>query len=241
MPGQAATKRAWFGVTASLGSFTLAARSSELLPGERRLAAAARTVEGSPTGTVAHWLDVGLNDDRALVVFAALGLAIAVRWGSHALFLWCCAGGATALTKIVDLVQRPRPTPDLRWGEYLPGYGGFPSGHVVYVTLLAATAAGLARTHESSPVVRRTIAIAAVALGLAIGPARMVTNDHWAGDVVAGYLLAGWFLLSGSLLRPVLDEAYSLGRAMLSRPNARQGDGPLHQVAERRRRRALRA
>ena len=163
-------------------------------------------------------------------------LVVALAWGPRAAWLFGWAGLATATAKMADIVPRPRPTDDLSWGVHLPGYGGFPSGHVVYITVLAMTLVWLSQRYGAGARAHRTLALGATVVVLAIGPARAITNDHWFADIVAGYLLAAWYLVGGRLAMPVLEGAYDLlNRLVAASPVAAR----LRRVGERRQRPAL--
>lgn len=70
-----------------------------------------------------------------------------------------------------------------------PGTGGtLPSGHTAWAAAVFGLAAVLAWRAG-----RRWIACAALLVLAAMGPARVVTESHWTGDVLAGYALGlGW-------------------------------------------------
>jgi len=231
----------WLLVTLGIVVLTGVARRTRWLPGERMLARHGAGLSETPLHTVAHWLDVGLNDSRATVVFLVGLGAVAMRWGSRSAWWWLWAGACTVVIRAVDLAQRPRPTSDGGWGEYVAGYGGFPSGHVVYVVVLAWTAALRARLDEGDSTVRPAVYTVAALLVIAVGPARIITNDHWAGDVVGGYLVAGWFVLSGWLLAPGIDALHDRIMGRFSVSAGHQDAARPDRAGERRRRRALRA
>lgn len=175
-----------------------------LVWGERS-AAEALASPGPPLSSVAILLDEGLNDWGAPVVFACLLVVVTWRWGRRA-GLWLLAAGlSTTILKITDVVERPRPTTDLSWGTYLPGYGGYPSGHVVYVVMLAGTLGMLVCRYEPRGRIRGLVTATMLAAALFIGPARLMTNDHWAADVVGGYLLAIFLLSTGLVASRWLD------------------------------------
>lgn len=175
-------------------------RRPGLVWGERSVAQALSERDGGMIGAAAAVLDEGLNDWGASIVFVVLLIAVRVRWGTIPGVVFLMAGLSTTLLKVIDVVERPRPTPALSWGRYLPGYGGFPSGHVVYVVVLCATLAGLGSRYEPVRTLRWAIWVPTGGLVVAVGPARIVTNDHWAADVVGGYLLATFLLSIGFLL-----------------------------------------
>jgi undecaprenyl-diphosphatase len=79
-------------------------------------------------------------------------------------------------------VQRKRP-PGPRRGQR----DSFPSGHTTAATALALTATTvLARAGRLSPRRARAIGVAAPAI---MGASRVLTDEHWATDVVGGWAL----------------------------------------------------
>lgn len=228
--------RWWLGSGAALTVLALTVRRGRLLPGELMIARVAQTIADTPLHAPAWGLDVGLNDERATILFIGGLVAVALRWGLRAAWLFALAGLATSTAKMVDLVARPRPGADLSWGDYLPGYGGFPSGHVVYVTVLAVTVSWLSSRFGPNGRAHRMLRVMAWAMVAAIGPARAVTNDHWPADIAAGYLLAVWFLSGGVLALPLLDRVYD---RLVSLGVLLRGERPLRSEAGHRRRRAL--
>lgn len=92
---------------------------------------------------------------------------------------WLAHRGA----KLVFRRDRPRATLDRRRTD------SFPSGHTTGITTLAiVTAHVLEREGLVSPALARVIRYGAPAL---MGTYRVIADDHWATDVVAGWLLGG--------------------------------------------------
>lgn len=178
-------------VIAAIGTaFTVAVSRSELLPGEVSVARWVHETLPGLLGPASRVLDLAFTDAMAPTIFLALAPVVAVAWGRLAAATYFVAGAATGLTKLADLVARPRPTEDLEWGTARFGNGGYPSGHVVYVVLVFGIIAYLASVHESHRRVRRAVVAGSVALIAITAPARVVELDHWPADVVGGYLVA---------------------------------------------------
>jgi undecaprenyl-diphosphatase len=171
-------------------AFTVVVSRSELLPGEVAIARWVDTTLSGLLGPASGVLDVAFTDAMAPTIFLALVPVVAMAWGRLAAVIYFVAGAATGLTKLADLVARPRPTEDLEWGTARFGNGGYPSGHVVYVVLVFGTIAYLASVHETDPRVRRAVVAGSAALIVITAPARVVELDHWPADVVGGYLIA---------------------------------------------------
>ncbi len=96
---------------------------------------------------------------------------------------------------IKDVVESPRPPPDLvRVTERASG-SGFPSGHVMGVVLLYGSCVLLAHQLVGRPRLRLLIQGAATAIVVTTGLGRIYTGAHWPSDVLGGYLWGGVVLL----------------------------------------------
>jgi membrane-associated phospholipid phosphatase len=81
-----------------------------------------------------------------------------------------------------DWIGRPRPNFELDW---LPQSLAFPSGHAANsMTAFLATA-----LIAAPPGLRRTAAIAAVAVSILVGLTRIYLGVHWPSDVLGGWVL----------------------------------------------------
>lgn len=110
------------------------------------------------------------------------------------------AGGAALWFVLIGLVHRPRPSSDLvRVFADIP-LSGFPSGHVLNLTVFFGFLGWLS-LHRMRPGPLRTLCVGGCAsLLVAIGLARIYSGEHWPTDVLAGYVLGtAWLLLSISL------------------------------------------
>jgi len=125
------------------------------------------------------------------------------------------AGACTGLTRLGDLVERPRPTPAVEWSGYSFGNGGYPSGHVVFSVLVLGTVALLARRQTTSRIARWIVG----AMGILIAVTswtRVSRLEHWPLDVVGGSLMAAAGLLGITWLHPRL-ASLATGRPLLGR------------------------
>ncbi len=123
------------------------------------------------------------------LLFAVIGLLTWWRWGRPAAAVLGFAGALTALTRIGDIVERPRPTSTGEWTAYTFGNGGYPSGHVVFTVLTLGTLVALARRH-ASPTVARRLRRSAVAVVILCCWTRISHLEHWPLDVVGGLAMA---------------------------------------------------
>jgi undecaprenyl-diphosphatase len=143
-----------------------------------------------------------------VVILSVLGL----RWEAvSALFAALNSGIINYLVKVV--VRRPRPTSDLvDVFSQLNSYS-FPSGHVMFYVgffgfLLFLTFILFKRT------IKRRIGIILLALLiLGVGISRMYLGEHWASDVIGGYLL-------GSLCLILSIQFYRWGKDRFSHDQA---------------------
>ena len=100
--------------------------------------------------------------------------------------------GSTYLLK--ELIDRPRPSPDLVsvWGQF-EGMS-FPSGtslnSVVGLGALAYLVPSLVRLPWGKNLLRGVL----VVLILLIGSSRIFLGTHWPSDVLGGFILGGFFL-----------------------------------------------
>jgi membrane-associated phospholipid phosphatase len=139
-----------------------------------------------------------VGSQRFLIPVVAVAVVVLVVRARYALacFLVAGWGGALALYSVIkDLVDRPRPPPDI-WLTHAPG-SSFPSGHA---TQSLATFAALAIVAVAVlPRARRPAIAFAAALAIAIGLSRIYLGVHWATDVCAGWLIgATWVALVGA-------------------------------------------
>jgi membrane-associated phospholipid phosphatase len=96
------------------------------------------------------------------------------------------------LQKVVD---RPRPSPALVH-VYQKSHGkSFPSGHVISsITFWGWLAALLPMLFKGKRIWKRILwAVAALFIGT-VGPTRIYLGDHWASDVLGGYLFGSSWL-----------------------------------------------
>lgn len=131
-------------------------------------------------------------------VVAGIGAALAViAWlaGRRRPALALAAGLALMVLlqfAVKEIVDRPRPTPDLvdlRAGYTSPS---FPSGHTMSPTYLYGFLAAAALASTLSPGLRAAAVAVAAAFLLLGGLANVYLGVHWTSDVIGGYL---WALL----------------------------------------------
>lgn len=173
----------------------------------------AATLRGGPTTEVAQ--AVALLGSPPVILVVALAAAVGVytqtrRLASPAVLL----GATTATLMVVYLtkiaVQRARPHVAAQ-----PGSGGidfaldfsFPAGPITDSTVVYGLAALLLTAPLRRPAQRLAILAGTAVLALLIGLARVYLGDHWATDVVAGWLLAA----------AVIAAAYGIVGALMTK------------------------
>jgi len=145
------------------------------------------------TSTSTHALTAvtELGNIRVVVVLAVLLVAVApLRERSVwvAAFVLAVVGGEEIATTVVkSLVDRARPTFNPAAATLGPS---FPSGHSATSAAFYAAAA-LLLTRSSSSARRALLAGLAVGVAVAVASSRVLLDDHWLTDVVAGLAL-GW-------------------------------------------------
>ena len=176
-------------VSASVAS-TFAARGDGPFAGETGVTLWIHRNSPGPVDRIGDVLEPLFTDLAAPAVFAATCLFVGWRWGLRAIAVLGLAGVLTALTRVGDLVQRPRPTASGSWSSYTYGNGGYPSGHVVFVALISGTLAILARRHASTATARWVAGMGAT-LAMVTSWTRVSHLEHWPLDVVGGLTMAG--------------------------------------------------
>jgi len=125
-----------------------------------------------------------------VILLSAMGL----RW--EALTALFAAGSSTAINYMIKIViRRPRPTGDLvDVFQTLDSYS-FPSGHVMFYTAFFGFLLFLAFILPRRSL-QRTLTMVFLALMISlVGFSRMYLGEHWASDVIGGYLLGSLALL----------------------------------------------
>ena len=128
------------------------------------------------------------------------------------------AGEAGTLTK--DLVQRARPTGAfVHLASHLTDFS-FPSGHVIFATVLFGTTFCVVWiAWGSSPVRNGVLAVLLVPMIL-MGPSRIYLGEHWPSDVLGAYCFGGLWVAGAMEL--ILVVKPRLARSWQGRPHRRR-------------------
>ena len=124
-------------------------------------------------------------------------LLLVTGWRWEAVSAAFATLGAAGLTEVVkDLVERPRPSPELVNVVHQIESSGFPAGHVLNFTPFVGFLCYLAYVHLA-PSWRRTLLITILlVLIVLMGPARVYDGEHWPSDVLGSYLIGIVWLIA---------------------------------------------
>jgi undecaprenyl-diphosphatase len=146
---------------------------------------------------VASWVLVHMSylgwspyDIGCVVVIAAALMAVRLRLEAALIVAsTVLAGGAGVLVK--DVVQRARPTSNfVHLAGHLADFS-FPSGHVIFATVLFGTTFAIVWIVWPNSVLRDLVLVVLLALVLLMGPSRIYWGEHWPTDVIGAYCLGG--------------------------------------------------
>ena len=119
---------------------------------------------------------------------------VGLRWESFTSLLASIVSGLTN-GLIKGIIQRPRPGADVvDVFEILNSYS-FPSGHVMFYTILFGFIWYLALTLLRRSLLRSMFLVFFGALIALVGVSRIYLGQHWASDVLGAYLLGGLILV----------------------------------------------
>jgi undecaprenyl-diphosphatase len=137
-------------------------------------------------------------------LFVLLIYIIGLHWEAvMAVIAVVLSTGINLLVK--DLIQRPRPTPDLV-SVFAPlNSYSFPSGHVMFYLGFFGFIWFLAFSLLKPSLKRGFILVFLGALVVLVGISRIYLGEHWASDVIGSYLL-------GTLVLVVIIQVYRWGK-----------------------------
>lgn len=149
-----------------------------------------------------HMSDLGVWPSDVLCVAIVAGALFALRQHLEAIVVVLSVIAAGELgTLMKDLVQRARPTAGwVHLAARLADYS-FPSGHVIFATVLFGTTFWLVWITWRGSWVRNLVLIGVAALVFLMGPSRIYLGQHWPTDVIGAYCLAGlWVAFTVELI-----------------------------------------
>ncbi len=191
------------GLTITLSAL---AATDDTLPGDRGIASWFQE-RSFPGETLA---DAVRSITSTQVVLAAGGALALLLWlRGYRLEALAFAAGLIILpllqTGIKEIVDRPRPTPDLVEIRASFGSPSFPSGHVMSPTYLYGFLIYLAASLPLPVPARASLATVPAAVLALSGPSNVWLGVHWPSDVLGGY---AW---GAALLLPVVATSWRSG------------------------------
>lgn len=159
-----------------------------------------------------------------------------MRWFRAGIFLLLCVGVGNGIDALIgDLVQRPRPTPNLIHVDSLLKFNSFPSGHSCHMMVYYGFLLYLSFTKSVREWRYRWLLLPlqlfALLNILTVGFARLQQGEHWVSDVLAGYLSGAiWLFLFIFLYRLVTNLLARRKAAKLAEEQKTQPKEPLPQM-----------
>jgi membrane-associated phospholipid phosphatase len=184
----------WVALVACGTVLAIAARGAGPLPGDLLVT---KVLQGLPAPGVAETLLY--NADLAVwsVLATALTVALLLRkWTSAAFIFLASLAGLLLASALKTIVARPRPSAGLMRVHEASQSHGFPSTTAcLSVALLGAIVYLLWRSRAPRAVLAVSLG-AASALVVVVGLSRVYAGEHWASDVLGGWLFGAAFLLA---------------------------------------------
>jgi membrane-associated phospholipid phosphatase len=183
----------WAVLVMAGSALAFAARGSGPLPGDLLLT---RLLQRSFSGGFADFLLMRAGDLIWFLPPLTVLVALVGRWWLAALFLFLAgATGVLIPDAIKLLVARPRPSAHLVQVYHIPEGYGFPSSTALLsVVLLGLVSYLLWQARPPRPISIVTFGISLLMI-LLIGLSRVYVGEHWATDVLGGWLFGGAWLL----------------------------------------------
>jgi membrane-associated phospholipid phosphatase len=178
----------WLGLLAGSIVLSVLAAQHDRLPGDLDLA---QRLQDSTFPGLRPSKFVRMMTTTQVVLGTGGAVAVALwllGWQQQAVLLVAgVAVMALLQSGLKDLVDRPRPTPDLV--ELRAGYSSpsFPAGHVMSPTVLYGFLLYLAVALKLPVAVRVAVVGWSAFLLVLAGPANVYVGVHWPSDVVGGY------------------------------------------------------
>jgi undecaprenyl-diphosphatase len=158
------------------------------------------------------WFGYAAQSVATVTVTVILLSLLGLRWESvSALFASVCSGGLNYLIKIA--IRRPRPSADLVEVISALNSYSFPSGHVMFYITFFGFLLFLAFLLLKNSARRNLLLVLLAIPVFTVGLSRMYLGEHWASDVIGGYLL-------GSLTLILTIQFYRWGKMRWSRGQA---------------------
>jgi membrane-associated phospholipid phosphatase len=93
-------------------------------------------------------------------------------------------------------VNRPRPTSQLVQVLASEQQTSFPSGHACFTVIILGLVTYFVSHQLQNPSYRILLTVCAIIVTLIVGVSRVYLGAHWLSDVIGGYLVGGFFLVT---------------------------------------------
>jgi undecaprenyl-diphosphatase len=186
----------------AFGILGVLASAYSYFPIDLSIARAVQTVHAQWFTSLMWWVSIAGYAPQSIIISAAIAIllfVIGLRWEAVAAAI--AAAGAEALVELVKIiVHRPRPSTDLVDVLQQVSSSSFPSGHVLTYTAFLGFVFFLGYTFLKPSLARTLLLVILGSLVVLIGISRIYLGDHWASDVLGGYLLGSlWLMVSVSV------------------------------------------
>ena len=186
----------WLALLGLAVTLSALAATDDILPGDRGISSWLQGLS-FPGETLADAVRFVTSTQFVLAAGGALALLLWLR--GYRLEALAFAAGLIILpllqAGIKEVVDRPRPTPDLVEIRASFGSPSFPAGHVMSPTYLYGFLIYLAASLALPAPARVSLAALPAAVLALSGPANVWLGVHWPSDVLGGYLWGAALLL----------------------------------------------
>ena len=190
-----------FSMTVGFASLTYLVETIPSFPIDLQITRAIQSIDSPLFAGLMRLISWPGFSPQSMIITVLIGFILYVyglRWEAATALLASLLSGVT--NQIVkDFIHRPRPTIDaVQVFETLTSYS-FPSGHVMFYTILFGFLWYLVYALLKRSLWRSLLLAVLGSLILLVGISRIYLGQHWASDVLGAYLLGG-LLLSGVVL-----------------------------------------
>jgi len=192
-----------FTIAAILGFVVLSAfaASADRFEGDLWLTEQLQTIDSTVVDNLFDRTE-DLSDDPIVIgIWIASALAFFLLGGLQPALLFAFGGAARSLVPLLkDLIDRPRPSPDLVEFTEQSASMSFPSGHATTVMVLFGLVFYFAGVYIRHLAIRRAVQAASVWMVVVVGIERVYAGQHWPSDVLGGFWYGGLIVAAAILL-----------------------------------------
>lgn len=135
--------------------------------------------------------DIG-DDPIVIVVWIGAGALFYFLAGWTPPALLGLAGALRMLVPLLkEIIERPRPSPDLVEVSEFPGTFSFPSGHASTAMILFALVFYFTQLYVRPAAARLAVQAFCVWMIVVVGIERVYAGEHWPSDVIGGFWFGG--------------------------------------------------